>query len=429
MSKSLPSGGLSLPKLELISGSGVGTVMVNRTSTVLALAFGVSLAAFAAAKPQPLPPMTAAKWRADVDFFARELPKRHKNAFHAITPARFASEAASLQAKSSEVNDDEMIVGLMRITAQVGDGHTYVRLPSSIHQFPFTVAHIEEIDRIVRGAGSAAEVGGQLVQIDDTSIDEAVARIRTILPQDESEVLLVAFTPQWLSIAEVLHGLGITRSAAAARIKVRLDDGTERSADVSSIDIAATPQWRTASETPPLYRQRLGEGFWFTWLAESGTVYVNFRKYDNLRAKSQELWSFVDSHPVKKIVIDLRQNGGGDFNVGKKYLVDEVARRPKLRPYVITGARTFSAALKNAIDFREIAHATLVGETIGERPNSYSENDEMTLPNARIEISYSTRYYKFLPDDGLVAPHKEIRATWADWVAGRDPVFAWIIKQ
>ena len=82
-----------------------------------------------------------------------------------------------------------------------------------------------------------------------------------------------------------------------------------------------------------------------------------------------------------------------------------------------------------AIDFREIARATLVGETIGERPNSFSENDEMRLPHSKIEISYSTRYYKFLPHDGLVAPDKEILPTWADWVAGRDPVLDWILEQ
>ena len=156
---------------------------------------------------------------------------------------------------------------------------------------------------------------------------------------------------------------------------------------------------------------------------------MSFRKYDDLRAKSRELWSFVDSHPVRKIAIDLRQNGGGDFNVGRKYLVDELARRPKLRGFVITGGRTFSAALKNAIDFRETARATLVGETIGERPNSYSENDEMRLPHSKMEISYSTRYYKFLPHDGLVTPDKEILPTWTDWVAGRDPVLDWIVEQ
>src|SRR3954469_11177894 len=65
----------------------------------------------------------------------------------------------------------------------------------------------------------------------------------------------------------------------------------------------------------------------------------------------------------------------------------------------------------------EIARAPLVGETIGERPNSYSENDEMRLPHSQMEISYSTRYYKFLPHDGLVTPDKEILPAWADWVA------------
>jgi hypothetical protein len=404
--------------------------MANRIVTLLVLLTAIAFAGLAESKRQPLPPMTVEKWRADVDFFARELPKRHKNAFHAITREQFAAEVASLRAKASHANDDEMIVGLMRITALVGDGHTRVQPPSSIHQFPITVVPIEGAHRIVRGAGPAAElVGGRLVRIDDTPIDDAMARIRTILPQEESEVLLGAFAPQWLSIAEVLHGLGIARSAATARFTAVLDDGAERSADVSSIDIAATPEWRTATTKPPLYRQRLGEGFWFEWLAEAGTVYVSFRTYDDLRSKSRELWSFVDRHPVRKIAIDLRQNGGGDFNVGRKYLVDELARRPKLRGYVLIGAKTFSAALKNSIDFRDVARATLVGETIGERPNSYSENDEMILPHSRMEVSYSTRYYEFLPTDGLVAPDKEIRPTWADWVAGRDPVLDWILEQ
>jgi hypothetical protein len=111
-------------------------------------------------------------------------------------------------------------------------------------------------------------------------------------------------------------------------------------------------------------------------------------------------------------------------------MVDKLASRPKLRPYVITSGRTGSAAVKNAIDFRTIAKATLVGETIGERPNGYSENDEFRLPNTRMEVSYSTEYYTFLPhDDGLVKPDKEILPTWADWVAGRDPVLDWVQSQ
>ena len=161
--------------------------MANRIFTLLPLLMTVASAGLAEGKRQALPPMTVEKWRADVDFFARELPKRHLNAFHAITREQFAAEVAALRAKASHASDDEMIVGLMQITAAVGDGHTRVQTPSSIHQFPITVVPIEGAHRIVRGAGPGAElVGGRLVRIDDTPIDEALARIRTILPQAES---------------------------------------------------------------------------------------------------------------------------------------------------------------------------------------------------------------------------------------------------
>src|SRR5262245_41222124 len=77
----------------------------------------------------------------------------------------------------------------------------------------------------------------------------------------------------------------------------------------------------------------------------------------------------------------------------------------------------------NAIDFRKETNAILVGEPIGERPNSYSANDEMTLPNSRLVVSYSTRYYKFLEEDApAVQPDKRIDPNWADFQAGRDPV-------
>ncbi len=368
---------------------------------------------------------------ADIDYVARELPKRHKNAFHHITREQFAEKIAALRAKAGQANENEMVIGLMQLTASIGDGHTRVNLsPGLVHTFPIGFAQLDGDYRVIRGAGPAAElVGGRLIRIDDMPVADAVARIRTIIPQAESEQLIVARTPQWFPVAEALHGLGIIESPDVARYTVLLDDGSERTATVAALDGAAKPDWRLAAKSQPLYRRRLGEGFWFEWLPASGTVYVNFRNYENLRAKSRELWSFVDKHPVRKIAFDLRQNGGGDYHVGRKYLVDELARRPKLRGYVITGANTFSAALKNAIDFRDVARATLAGETVGEQPNSYSENDELTLPHSKLSLSYSTRYYEFLPHDELLAPHHEIIPTWADWIAGRDPVLEWIEKQ
>src|SRR4030095_8530067 len=69
----------------------------------------------------------------------------------------------------------------------------------------------------------------------------------------------------------------------------------------------------SAAKSQPLYRQKPSETFWFTYLADSQTTYVNFRGYKSLGEHGRALLAFLDSNPTKQLVIDLRQNGGGGF--------------------------------------------------------------------------------------------------------------------
>ena len=161
---------------------------------------------------------------------------------------------------------------------------------------------------------------------------------------------------------------------------------------------------------------------------------MSFRGYGSLRANARALFDFIDGHPTRRVVIDMRQNGGGDFFEGRQHLIRPLKERPGINRkgglYVVVGRRTFSAAMANAIDFRKDTNAILVGEPIGERPNSYSENDEMTLPNSKTVVSYSTRYYQFLDEDvPAVMPDKRIDPSWPEFKAGRDPVMEWILAQ
>jgi hypothetical protein len=74
--------------------------------------------------------------------------------------------------------------------------------------------------------------------------------------------------------------------------------------------------------------------------------------------------------------------------------------------------------------------AVLVGEPTGGRPNSYPENDEFRLPNANLEVSYSTRYYKFQDaDTPAVMPGKLIEPSCESYPPGRDVVMEWILAQ
>jgi len=154
---------------------------------------------------------------------------------------------------------------------------------------------------------------------------------------------------------------------------------------------------RGAFEEVPLFRQRQAEQFWFTSLPGSQTLYVNLRGYpetSTFKRISDDLLKLVNTSQPKRLVIDARQNTGGDFNKGR-YLLAGLKKHETFRNrgsvYVITGRATQSAAMVNAIDFRKELNAILVGEPTGGRPNSYSENDEFRLPNSNLEVSYSNQ--------------------------------------
>lgn len=400
-----------------------------------AMAIACLIAGSAAAsppKPVPLPPMTAQKWVDDINVFARQLPRRHLNAFHFMRREDFDRAVDELRGKAVTANDDAMLTGLMQITARIGDGHTHILMPSSVHRLPVSVQQFGDDFRITAAAPEAADVlGGKMLKINGMPIADVVTRVRTVVSQDESEPFVRGALPSYLLLAEVLHGLGITSDAQHASLMVSTTSG-EKTIDVSTVAGGTSPaQWPNAATTTPLMRQSPAEALFFTYLESQKTVYVAFRRYDDLAARSKALWNFVDKTAVGKIVFDLRNNGGGDNTKGRKYLVNELKSRPKLKTFVLVGNRTFSAAMNNAIDFRNDVHAVLVGQPIGEKPNSYQENDEMTLPNSKIVVSYSTRFYKFVPDDAppIVMPDKVIEPRWEDYLAGRDAALEWVLAQ
>jgi C-terminal processing protease CtpA/Prc len=153
----------------------------------------------------------------------------------------------------------------------------------------------------------------------------------------------------------------------------------------------------------------------------------------NLYAASKELLGLVAQHNPDKLVIDLRQNSGGDYTVGERWLIHPIRELASINRkghlFVLVGAVTFSAAMNNAAQFHSQTAALLVGQTIGEKPNSYAEPRNMTLPNSHLTVRYSTRYYKFSEGpENAIRPDREIAPSWADYKAGRDPVLEWVLN-
>jgi C-terminal processing protease CtpA/Prc len=168
-----------------------------------------------------------------------------------------------------------------------------------------------------------------------------------------------------------------------------------------------------------------------TW--RSSPAKCAFRGYDSPPIRAAELLALVERLRPERLIIDLRENGGGDFTLGLRYLIEPIARRSRLNRrghlFVAIGTNTFSAAMANAAQFRTHTAAILVGQTIGEKPNSFQEARTMELPNSHLRVQYSTRYYRFVGrGPNAVHPDREIVPTWADYRAGRDPVLEWILQ-
>lgn len=381
------------------------------------------------------------QWREDLRYFAKELPKRHKNAFHAVSKEAFEKAVADLDAAIPSLQPHQVVVRLQQIAALVGDGHTGVHTPSAFKRYPLGLWWFGSELRVTGAAKEYAQaLGARVIKIGGLPLDEVQARVTRSFASAENENpwFVLATSPAFLTSPETLQTVGVVADLGPATFTFEGDGGQTFDLALAPVQPAAekagpTLRLVSAVKEEPLFRQRMGEPFWFTYLPESQTVYVAFRSYSGLGENAKKLWRFVDANPTQKLVIDLRQNGGGDYTEGRKHLIEPVKDRPALNQkghlFVVIGRRTFSAALANATHFRKETQAILVGEPIGERPHSYSENDEMTLPNSHLVVSYSTRYYTFGDEDvPAVMPDQRIDPDWASFKVGRDPVMEWILS-
>jgi hypothetical protein len=407
--------------------------------------YGAMPLACAAQERVQQPRLSEEQWRQDLGYFARELERRHKNLFHTVSREEFAGAVARLDSAIPSLEPHEIVVRITQIAALVGDGHTGVHLPPYFSLYPIALYWFGPELRVTAATREYQRaLGARVVGIGNLSVDEVQKRIASCFPSatNENPWYVLSTSPAFITRPEVLHALGIVPAPGTpAQFRLEDDQGGRFSLAIAPVPTPPVVN-RTvtlsglipAAKSQPLFRQRPGEPFWFTYLPDSQTVYVSWRGYRGLGENARALFAFLDRNPATRIVIDMRQNGGGDFFEGRKHMVEPLKQRAALNRkgglYVVVGRRTYSAAMVNAIDFRKETNATLVGEPIGERPNSYSENDEMTLQRSRLVVSYSTRYYKFLEEDvPAVLPDVRIDPTWPEWRDGRDPVMAWILRQ
>lgn len=387
------------------------------------------------------------KWTQDIDVYKTNLEKFHIDVYHKITEAEFDQKLQEIKLNLDKKTDLEVVLDLMRLTRKIGasqtDGHTAVSTRSmEIHFFPIEVFQINGHWRVIKTTSEYRNLlGKKLIKIDGSSIDDITKEVSQIAQYVENEYSKNYRTGQYLRISELLYGLKLTHNKLKVEFTL-LDDYNKN----STVVLSAIPRndfyQKTEFEAIDLITAEIEkpEDFkhdflWFSPVKNSKAIYIKFESYPSFEEMiefGELVLNYINENQSKQIIIDLRNNGGGDFYIGTilaNYLNLADSIDWKSGVYVLTNRVTFSAGTSSAVQFRQLLNAKIIGEPTGSNPTGYQDMGEFVLPNSKLIITYSKRLFKFQQKETQgVQPEVLIEYEWESYSKGIDKMMQWIIN-
>ena len=372
----------------------------------------------------------AGRWQQDLRYLDEALRACHPDPFHGGTEAAFEGALNALELRLAQASGPEIEVGLAETVALLGDAHTVVPLGpryTGTLLLPLRFALFEEGLYVVEARGALSEwEGARVEQVGTVSTTVALDRVAPVIPH-ENENWLREQAPEHLLYEDLLRVQGILDFASPPTVQLRRPEDEE----ATSVELVPGPVAPNLSGDPdgPLFRRNPERTYWFSYEESEEIIYVQYNSARNDEDESfsefsRRVFTVADTQPARRFVIDLRFNGGGNSAIFRPMLDGLRSREALNRPevlYVIIGQGTFSSAVLNALELERNTEATLVGAATGGKPSAFGEVRRFLLPNSRLAVFHSTRFFDLDTDAPALEPDLPVLYTAADYFAGRDP--------
>lgn len=405
---------------------------------LLALALTLSATAFAAEDQR------TAQRREDLDILYSTLTEKHPDLFRRTPESAFLQKKAEIEAGLPEMDDLTFAFALQSLVSLAGDSHTTLSLSlSETHLYPVALSQLAEGWVLTAlPASEKACIGWTVERVNGMSMTTVEERLADIYSYDNM-VRLRRQVQQGFAAAELLRYVGITEDMGPLAIEAAGPGGERRTITLPLLP-EEQEQWPemarlTPQGTPATAFQRRA----YFSLDLGGAYYIQYNTCQEdpelpMEQFAAQVERDLGAKRYGKVLIDLRNNGGGSDGVLVPILM---LLAPKIRAgetevWGLVGEGTFSSALINAAEIRELG-GFLAGTPTGGSVDHFGSVSTFTLPNSGIRGQYSNKYLEL---GGLLEsaagigvaplqPDLYLPETTADRLAGRDTVVEAVLAQ
>jgi hypothetical protein len=386
--------------------------------------------------------MNATAWKEDLQFLWDKIQYVHPDPFRSIPQATFEQMVSDLDTKIPVLTDEQIIVGMLSIVAALRDGHSSIWFQQADYPFQYYPLHFYPFSDgvyLVEAASAYADwVGARLVQIGDSDTAEVTAQLAQLAPRDNESSGLVTI-PMMLNLVDVLMGVGIIHDPMQPGYVLERSDGeriTLNPTPIAYVEYSADipVQWRLPQRESPLSLSRVDDAFWWTTLDDDQVIYVQYNQMTTrssdltISSLSQVLQTELSGHTVRRLILDMRYNSGGDINTGvplRSFFADQPLFQQPGGLIILIGRNTFSAGTVFSLWLEQDANPIFIGEPTGGKPLMFENARQFTLPNSHLTFQISTRARHDVDASDIrqaIEPKVAIALSSLDYFAGSDPV-------
>ena len=360
----------------------------------------------------------------------------------------FVADLESLIDNIPVLTDTEIVYEMQRIVAQLSDLHSYVNLPTT-DIFVFMVEPFYSDDgmelRLVRLPAEYQDaLFGELVAINGVPIDEVVERLGQYISHEWEYGKMKNMTSIYhtgiIVRKEALQVAGIVGAEdTSAKLEIITEQGERIVAEVPAV---ATSEYKNVAKVygdwphdDISYHKDYGDvNYYFQYEKENGMLYIRFNREQEMTdyrffAFFEDIKKQATDENCKKIVVDLRTNGGGNATRMHEDLIELLSKTAAEQIYVLIDSASYSEAILLPVDLRQnLPNAILVGTPGGQSPNFFASSWSHNLPNSGHLFSASVAYSLGWPDYEYetLMPDITVYQTLEDYKQGIDTVLEYV---